>query len=670
MESHLLVLVLLVLAIAAHFRINGLQTRLNELDPAYKKDQKALERQTRQQIKQVGTVAKDAHAHKQARPKPSALLKWLSTDWPMKLGAFLLLLAFAWLTSYAFINNWIGPMGRIALGVGAGALLMCGGEWRIRKYKDQGSVFLALGAATVLVSLFAARTIYDFFTPLTALLGMFVAVAFMGISSLRHKSLALSVVGLAMGGVAPLLVNSPSPDYFGLFSYLLVLTLGALTVAQRTGWKLLSFLSFLLVFFYSGASNAVESDKPIGLILASIFITLFYASNLLGVWKAKHSTGLDMATAIGTGLLLLFWMDEMLPFEYESIAFAGMGVALIVASYTLLRRMKRPEKITYVYYVTAAVVLMFAALFEWSGSSLTLVLTWGAAGLLALPVLATKDPRQALYLSGFLFPAALNGTPYYNTSTWGEVFYQDLDFLSLISQSVVLLGLAYFLRSKKTFFIFLGLMCAQVVALTLLAATIFYTENSQINLVYMAVMVPFMALLSVLFKDKLVNRLLPTLLVPAVLLNSDPTVWPEGTLLHTDFYALLSLVLVTLGLGVLFKRNKDEIAKLYFTVSGLFAMKLVWLSADALLENPNLHITVALAIYTLAGLYFNIRGAMENEKASRIAGGALIGFVVLRLLLVDVWSMSIGAKVITFFLVGALLISTAFFNRGKKKGKR
>jgi hypothetical protein len=39
--------------------------------------------------------------------------------------------------------------------------------------------------------------------------------------------------------------------------------------------------------------------------------------------------------------------------------------------------------------------------------------------------------------------------------------------------------------------------------------------------------------------------------------------------------------------------------------------------------------------------------------------------VVARLLLVDVWSMELSGRVITFFVIGALLMSTAFLTKRK-----
>ncbi len=46
-----------------------------------------------------------------------------------------------------------------------------------------------------------------------------------------------------------------------------------------------------------------------------------------------------------------------------------------------------------------------------------------------------------------------------------------------------------------------------------------------------------------------------------------------------------------------------------------------------------------------------------------------LGFVVLRLLTVDVWKMELTGRIITFLLVGALLMSTAFLVRKRQATK-
>lgn len=74
--------------------------------------------------------------------------------------------------------------------------------------------------------------------------------------------------------------------------------------------------------------------------------------------------------------------------------------------------------------------------------------------------------------------------------------------------------------------------------------------------------------------------------------------------------------------------------------------------------NDDTAVMIALAIYTIAGI-----GAYFSGR--RVYGGLLLGFVIARLLLVDVWRMELTGRIITFFLVGALLMSTAFLSRKK-----
>src|SRR3990167_3790055 len=90
-------------------------------------------------------------------PQQNLFLAWISENWLLKLGALLLLIGFGWLVTYAFLNNWIGPMGRIAFGLVAGAGILALGYWRMRTFVTQGAVFVALGAAVILLTTYAAR---------------------------------------------------------------------------------------------------------------------------------------------------------------------------------------------------------------------------------------------------------------------------------------------------------------------------------------------------------------------------------------------------------------------------------------------------------------------------------------------------------------------------------
>lgn len=674
-SSNLLVLILIILAGAAHIRIGSLKERVDLLDPKTRKEKlaamKAVAKSAPQPKKERLILPPEPrHAKKKsasASSGPSPLWKWLSNDWPMKVGALLILLAFGWLTTYAFINNWIGPMGRIALGVGSGLLIMALGEWRIRKYAQQGAVFTALGAATILVSLFAARNVYDFFTPLTALLAMFAVVVAMGLSSLRHKNMPLAIVGLLMGAAAPLLVNSPEPSYIGLFSYLLALTVGAFAVAHKAQWKILSFLSFAVVFLYSGSTPLTESEFPSARIFAFTFVILFYASNFYSLWQAKRSSVLDVTMAIGTGILALAWTTEPMPEEWRSLTLAGVAAVLLLASYLLFRRVGQ-EKALAVYSLTALLGVYLATTIELKeASTASLALTWEAVAFLSSLALITKASRTILKFSPLLIINAFMALAFADNALWPNGLY-SFEFATLLSQVFIFWGFSYYLTRNKERFLTLFLILGGIFSMltTGLAVDLFFDKLATTALVYLGIITALIIVLSFVFTDRRINRFFPLLLAPALVMSgesiSNQGLWSEG-IWHTDFALLLSLTAVLLGLGFYFRYYKEKFALGFFILSGLYAMILTWLSSDALIENPNLHITVSLGIYTVAGLIFNFQGAMKGNRTASIAGGALIGFVILRLLFVDVWEMAIGAKVITFFLIGALLISTAFFTK-------
>lgn len=153
-------------------------------------------------------------------------LAWLKEDFLVKLGAFLLIIAFGWFVNYAFANDWIGPMGRVALGLIAGVLFMLLGVWRIAVQVHQGAIFTVLGSTIVLLTVFAAREVYDFFTPTTALMLMFMSVVFVAFVSVRYHRQELAIAGLVLAGIAPFMTNAPEPDVFVLLSYLMVVVAG------------------------------------------------------------------------------------------------------------------------------------------------------------------------------------------------------------------------------------------------------------------------------------------------------------------------------------------------------------------------------------------------------------------------------------------------------------
>ncbi len=496
-------------------------------------------------------------------------VEWIKEDWLMKLGALLILIGFGWLTSYAFLHNWIGPMGRIGLGMFGGTLFLLLGWWRMKKYIHQGGIFLVLGSTTILLTLFAAREIYDFFTPASVLAVMFLSTAFVALASVKYQSRSLALASLILAGIAPMMTNSPTNDDVALFTYLFVVVLGAIWVVAVSGMRELTTAALLLVAFYSLSfhlSYSTSAERDTLLLFAYAFAAVFFVTNTLGILKLKDRTIVpDLITACGNGLFLLAWIMFAAPEEWKSSLISAWMIAFMVGAFVIFKMTARHEPF-YVYAGIGVAMLAAATSVELSGASLTIAYTIesGIAALVAYLLLQNIKiaERVSLLLIG---PAILSG---------GSIASRE---------------------------------------------------------------------------------------------------WALG-MFNKDFFVLLILGLTMLALGLFFMRRVHEVADTepktlsatLLVIGSLYMYGLLWLSLHAELENENIAVMISLVTYTVIGLTAYFYGLTNNKKGLQWYGGALIGFVVVRLLMIDVWKMELTGRIFTFFMVGALLVGTAFLGKKKK----
>jgi len=146
--------------------------------------------------------------------------------------------------------------------------------------------------------------------------------------------------------------------------------------------------------------------------------------------------------------------------------------------------------------------------------------------------------------------------------------------------------------------------------------------------------------------------------------------WNTGVL-HADF-AILSFITLALAIvGLVFIETREEsessnmLAEALLGVSLLYFLSLIWLVLHASLVG-DIATMCTLIIYTILGIGFWSIGQMQNNDFLTAAGTVLLVGVVVRLVLVDVWLMGLVGRIITFMVIGVLLISTAFMRKNKK----
>jgi len=571
----LIVFILFFILFSRQSKINTELTRIKELSQKSAQVISQSQKDVSEKIKQnsdINTGEKNTertmnNTDLNSVNKHSQFIEWIKTDWLMKLGGLLLILAFSWFVSYAFINNWIGPIGRITLGIIFGLLLMIVGEIRNKVNVEQGGVFMIIGAVIVTLTIFAAREIYGFFTPSFALMAIFLIYIFISASSIIHKKLSLSILGLILGGLAPLFVIFSSLSMVGIFSYLLVLSVGTLWVVYYTNWKILAPIAFAIIFLYNLPylfDRLAPLEKLNAIFFAFIFATLFYIINLALITLNKKIQKSDLVLAILNGLLLILWISIAVRDDLKS--FTSMGTALVFSLGAFIvysaTRLKEP---IYLYSAIAIIFLGAATAFELDGPALTIAFTI-EAGVLALATsFITKNIREyGVSLIPMAIPAMLALESLGSISWRREGMINDDFFVLLVISSVLI---ALYLRYRH-------------------------------------------------IKIKK----------------------------HVD---TLSLAL-TSGLASLF-----------------YSFSLIWLSLEAVFTNNDTAHMIALFIYTIIGLSIYITGTIKHNANQRNIAGFILALVVLRLLLVDAWNMELSGRIITFFTIAMLLITTAFI--GKKK---
>ena len=208
--------------------------------------------------------------------------------WLNRIGIVAVVIGVAFFIKYAFDNNWIGPTGRVVLGIVSGLGLIGWGQHLYRTYRIYAQGLIGGGIAILYVSLFAA---YDFYAliPYGAALA---AVAFVTASAVILSSIgddiALFIIVLAGGFATPLLLGFSDDHQVSLLTFVVVLDLGVLAAAYRKNWKIINFLAFfatLIIFslwagkYYSHSSHLVPTQVFLVIFLV-IFAALSFSYNI------------------------------------------------------------------------------------------------------------------------------------------------------------------------------------------------------------------------------------------------------------------------------------------------------------------------------------------------------------------------------------------------------
>ena len=162
------------------------------------------------------------------------------------IAVVVLLFATAFFIRYAFENEWVGPLGRVALGVVAGLLLVIRGRsYYLRGWRVFSQMLTAGGIVLLYLSTFASFGYYQLLPQQSAGVFMFLVVACSGLLALRYDAVAIAVMAVVGGLFTPLLLHSIHDQYVSLFQYLAALNLGIVALLAVRAWPVVGMLAYL-----------------------------------------------------------------------------------------------------------------------------------------------------------------------------------------------------------------------------------------------------------------------------------------------------------------------------------------------------------------------------------------------------------------------------------------
>jgi uncharacterized membrane protein len=266
----------------------------------------------------------------------------IGTQWILIAGVIAVIFAAGFFLKYAYDNKWIGELGRVVIVAITGLVALAAGEvTRRRGYGIVAKGVTALGFALLYLAVFAAYGYYHLFdsqTPAFVLAVLVTLAAMLYAVSLNEVLMAfLSLLG---GFLTPVLVTTGENRPIALFTYALILGIGAMLCAFYRKWRTVNVLAFVGTFllytgwfekFYKPAMRTAEGAPEqiaIALVWLGVFLGVYLVLPLLyELVKKVKAKKEDVILVLANAAVVFYYLWTILFTENrQGLAFCALGL--------------------------------------------------------------------------------------------------------------------------------------------------------------------------------------------------------------------------------------------------------------------------------------------------------------------------------------------------------
>ena len=315
---------------------------------------------------------------------------------------------------YAFDHDLISPPVRIAMGYGAGAVLLFF-NYRLRsRYPAFSAVLLSGALAIMYYTSFAAHVYYELLPQGTAFTIMVLLTVYAVGEALRADQPVIAHFGLVGAYAVPYLLGDDPDQIAFLFTYVAIVNIGILAIALWRYWKNLYYAAFGITWLIYATWFAFDYRQSAhyseALIFASVFFSIFYLTFLaykLIKEEQYHTSDVAMLLlnsfifyGLGYAILQEHATGQNQPGLFTLInALVHLGVSAVVYQFKLADRN--------LFYLVAGVGLIFATIavpVQLDGSWVTFL--WAGEAALLFWIGRSRGTPAFEKLSYVLFPLA------------------------------------------------------------------------------------------------------------------------------------------------------------------------------------------------------------------------------------------------------------------------
>jgi len=260
--------------------------------------------------------------------------KQIGQYWLNRIGIVAILVGVSYFLKYAFENNWIGPAGRVAIGLLAGiGLLVWSERFRTRGHQLFSYSLKAIGIGTLYLSLWGAYQVYHLIPASAAFAAMILVTAATITLALTQDAELLATFALAGGFSTPILLSTGQNHEVVLFAYVALLDLAILAMAVVKPWRRLLWGSAAgtLILFVGWYSDYYSRDqRPLTVLFASLFAAIFAAIPLVTPYdRSKRYDGPSITlTVIPLLNAAIYFLGLWIMYEPKTAALTWYALAL------------------------------------------------------------------------------------------------------------------------------------------------------------------------------------------------------------------------------------------------------------------------------------------------------------------------------------------------------